>query len=111
VEGHYANFRFRQAEINRTLKTPEISRGKGFSKGDFDMFRAAVQLRPAGAGAPEQEPELTGIIFSPTKKLAVIRGEFYRQGDVYKGKRILEILEDRIVLQDGDREITLKLGG
>jgi len=51
--------------------------------------------------------DLTGIFGQGTALMAIINGEGYRVGDVIQGKRIVAILADRVVLEQGARRFVL----
>lgn len=52
---------------------------------------------------------LSGIIFSPTRKIAVINGQYLKPGDQILGERIMDITENTVQLQGPDGKITLFL--
>jgi hypothetical protein len=59
---------------------------------------------------------LTGIAWSKNKAAAIINGQVVREGDLLpvKGKKIykvLSILKNRVILQDQDKTITLRVRG
>jgi hypothetical protein len=55
------------------------------------------------------QPSLSGILWDEAKPLAVVDGEVVKTGDIVKGKKIIAIKQDRIILFDGSGEYELKL--
>jgi type II secretory pathway component PulC len=53
--------------------------------------------------------KLTGIFYSPEKKIAIINSEFYTEGDEIGNFKIEKIEHERIILSDGRREEELRL--
>ena len=52
---------------------------------------------------------LQAIITSGTKKIATINNQNFSQGDIVYGKKIMEILRDRVVVDDGGVRVHLVL--
>ena len=50
---------------------------------------------------------LNGVIHKKGSGVAIINSRIMRKGDAIAGKRIVEILEDRVILSDGDERIEL----
>ena len=50
---------------------------------------------------------LNGVIHKKGSGVAIINSRIMRKGDAIAGKRIVEILEDRVILSDGDERIDL----
>ena len=103
------DMRFREAEINRILKTSGISSGAHFSRKDFELFKMIDLEQPASA--KNSGNGLTGIIYSPSKQLAVINGQLCKLGDVIDGKKVVEILENKVTLEDETKKYSLEMGG
>ena len=62
----------------------------------------------AGAGmATDGEFHLSAIIYRAGRGVAIINNKILRKGDIIEGRRITEILEDRVVLQGaaGEKEL------
>ncbi len=51
--------------------------------------------------------ELTSIIWSPIHPRAIINGEIVEEGDSIDGKLVKRIEEDKVILMEGSRELTL----
>jgi hypothetical protein len=68
----------------------------------------ALPSQSAGTGiAADGEFHLSAIIYRAGRGVAIINNKILRQGDMIEGKRISEILEDRVVLQGaaGEKEL------
>ena len=50
---------------------------------------------------------LNGVIHRKGSGIAIINNRIMRKGDAIAGKRIVEILADRVILSDGDERIEL----
>lgn len=68
----------------------------------------ALPSPSAGAGtATDGEFHLSAIIYRAGRGVAIINNKILRKGDMIEGRRIAEILEDRVVLQGaaGEKEL------
>lgn len=64
--------------------------------------------RPTGGGMEaEGEFHLSAIIYRAGRGVAIINNKILRPGDMIEGRRVAEIREDRVVLQDavGKKEL------
>jgi hypothetical protein len=50
---------------------------------------------------------LNGVILRKGSGIAIINNRIMRKGDAIAGKRLIEILADRVILSDGDERIEL----
>ncbi len=50
---------------------------------------------------------LNGVIHRKGSGIAIINNRIMRKGDAIAGKRLIEILADRVILSDGDERIEL----
>lgn len=58
----------------------------------------------------KSEFNIEGIIYDPDDvSLALINGEFYKEGDEVKGATIVEIAQDYVVINRDDEDITIWL--
>jgi MSHA biogenesis protein MshK len=62
----------------------------------------------AGVGA-ERRTEVSAILISPQRRIAVINGELYREGDLVDGALLVRIEADSVRLKRGDRETVVPL--
>jgi hypothetical protein len=68
----------------------------------------ALPSQSAGTGiATDGEFHLSAIIYRTGRGVAIINNKILRQGDMIEGRRIAQILEDRVVLQGaaGEKEL------
>ncbi len=68
----------------------------------------ALPSQSPGAGiATDGEFHLSAIIYRAGRGVAIINNKILRKGDTIEGRRIAEILEDRVVLQGaaGEKEL------
>lgn len=68
----------------------------------------ALPRQSTGAGmATDGEFHLSAIIYREGRGVAIINNKILRKGDTIEGRRITEILEDRVVLQGaaGEKEL------
>jgi len=54
--------------------------------------------------------KIDGIIWDPKEPLAMINGRVVKKGDNFKGNVIVDIKEDRVILNDGIQDFELKVG-
>ena len=71
----------------------------------FSNSPLMAQARSPGDGA-----SLSGIIWDKIKPVAVINGKIVKIGDSVDNSRIINIKQDRVVLNDGVKDYELKLG-
>ena len=50
---------------------------------------------------------LSGVIYKSGGGVAIINNKVMKKGDVVSGKKLVEILKDRVILSDGDEKIEL----
>ena len=101
----------RNNEVNKILKVPEILNAESFSGDEFGIFKVQVQeVLPKKEELPEKM-NLTGIIYSDQKKVAVINGQLCREGDIINGKTVITISQKQVVLGDNQKKYILELGG
>jgi hypothetical protein len=70
------------------------------------VARAPVTI---GGRADARGPKLTGIFISANRRVAVIDGELYREGDEIGGLKIDRILADSVSLRRGNEAIAIRL--
>jgi hypothetical protein len=73
-------------------------------------------VTPKPAVSEESALVLSGIAWSKNKAVAIINGQVVREGDLLpvKGKKIykvITILKNRVIMQDQDKTITLRVRG
>lgn len=78
---------------------------KDWGKNPFSVSKAAIEV-PAVSG---QGIRLGGIIYDANEVCALINDELVRKGDLVDGKKVIEIRKDMVVLNDGTKDIELRL--
>ena len=63
----------------------------------------------AGGGPAEQGFALTGVLVSETRRIAVINGRFYREGDRINGEEILRIEPGSIRIRRNGEVVTVSV--
>ena len=69
----------------------------------------APQTDPDKAPQAQATWELTSILISPERRIAVINGKSLQVGQSIAGARVLSIDPHKVVLRHGSRQITLPL--
>ncbi|MDD5491312.1 MAG: hypothetical protein PHV60_01350 [bacterium] len=108
-----------EAVPKETIETAGQSWGRDPFIGD-----AAGEQQQSGTSVAVTKPPvseeaalvLSGIAWSKNKAVAIINGQVVREGDLLpvKGKKIykvITILKNRVILQDQDKTITLRVRG
>lgn len=88
---------------------------KGFEKNESkykwgkDPFITPLSERfdKKGGASKIDGMALSGIILRKGGGVAIINNKIMKKGDVIGGKRLIEILGDRVILADGDERIEL----
>lgn len=78
---------------------------KDWGKNPFSVSKAAI-VPPAGSGPGIR---LGGIIYDANEVCALINDELVCKGDSVDGKKVVEIQRDRVILNDGSKDIELRL--
>lgn len=55
--------------------------------------------------------ELQGIIWKRNRPTAIINGEICTIGEIFRGKKVSEITQDSVIMEEKGRKFTLTLGG
>lgn len=74
--------------------------------GSDPFFTPGMQKGKEGA-AKIDGMTLNGVIRRNGSGIAIINNRIMRKGDAIAGKRLIEILADRVILSDGDERIEL----
>ena len=72
-------------------------------------YRAPASNGPAGEA--RRSFELSGVLLSSSRRIAVINGELYREGDTVDGARVVRIDPRSVRLQRGDQIVVVELNG
>ncbi len=75
-----------------------------WGKNPFSASKAA-----SASAAGSQGARLGGIIYDANDVCALINDELVHRGDSVDGKKVLEIHRDRVILNDGTKDIELRL--
>jgi hypothetical protein len=77
---------------------------------DLKLVRDPFSQAPiVSAKASPYGVQLSGIMFDEGKSAAIINGEIVKVGDTIGGKVVVAIKRDRVVLDDGSKELELVL--
>jgi hypothetical protein len=63
----------------------------------------------AGVNAVPRGPRLTGVFISANRRVAVIDGELYREGDEVRGLKIIAIEPNSVSLRRGNEAVAVHL--
>lgn len=74
------------------------------------LLGVLIQLSPLALAAPADVMRLNAVLISPASAVALIDGERYRAGDRAGNVEILDILEGAILVHEGARELTVRVG-
>jgi len=66
-------------------------------------------LGAGGSGRADSDLQLQSVLVSDSRRIAIINGERLRPGDRIAGARIKDIEFGRVVIERGERTITLHL--
>ena len=77
---------------------------KDWGKNPFSVSKAASASAVGSQGA-----RLGGIIYDANDVCALINDELVHRGDSVGGKKVVEIHRDRVILNDGTKDIELRL--
>ncbi len=77
---------------------------RDWGKNPFSVSKAASASAVGSQGA-----RLGGIIYDANDVCALINDELVHRGDSVDGKKVLEIHRDRVILNDGTKDIELRL--
>ena len=75
-----------------------------------DPMRPYSPASPAAGDQRAARPfRLTGVLIAATRRVAVINGALYREGDTVNGARVVRIERDSVQLRRGNENLTLQL--
>lgn len=75
-----------------------------------DPMRPYTPASPtAGAERTARPFKLTGVLISATRRVAVINGALYREGDTINGARVVSIEPNSVQLRRGSQDFALQL--
>lgn len=75
-----------------------------------DPMRPYAPASPAASNDPAARPfKLTGVLVAATRRVAVINGTLYREGDTVNGARIVRIDPASVQLRRGSENLSLQL--
>jgi MSHA biogenesis protein MshK len=76
-----------------------------------DPTRPYRSASPGGPGEAARPFELSGVLLAPNRRVAVINGGLYREGDLVNGARVVRIEPRSVRLQRGDQSLVVELSG
>jgi MSHA biogenesis protein MshK len=81
------------------------------AEGLVDPTRPPAMIESAGeqAASASAGPVVQSILISPTRRIATINGQAFKQGDKYGEARVVKITENEVVIRNGQEMQTLKL--
>jgi hypothetical protein len=71
---------------------------------------AAVDAAGPTVGAPTPRFRLTGVLISPTRRIAILNGKPCQEGQRVAGAQLMKIESRSVQLRDGNHEIVVLLG-
>lgn len=75
-----------------------------------DPMRPYIPSSSSGGDQPAASPfTLTGVLVAATRRVAVINGALYREGDTINGARVVRIDPASVQLRRGNEDFALKL--
>jgi MSHA biogenesis protein MshK len=84
--------------------------------GAEDELPVRDPMRPFGrdgaggvAAAPAPRFTLTGVVISPSRRVAILNGRPYKQGDSIDGAEIVAVESHAVRLNDGGNELVIPL--
>lgn len=91
------------------VNTAGLEKNESQYKWGNDPFLAPKNMRQKGQeGALKiNGMVLNGVIYKSGGGVAIINNKIMKKGDVVAGKKLVEILKDRVILSDGDEKIEL----
>lgn len=88
--------------------TPKITPGQRKRTEFVDWGRNPFVWRKATAG-PTSGLTLSGIVWDEEASYAIINGDIVHTGDTIDGKTVKRIEQDKVILNDGLKDYTLRL--
>ena len=86
--------------INRTW-LDKMQEASSWGRNPFYFPRGGVNVNQASSPAFDGSGlQLSAIIYHPEGSVAIINHQIVRQGDEVVGRKVVSILEDRVVMQD-----------
>lgn len=64
---------------------------------------------PAAVGQARGEMVLSGIMWDETDPTAIINDEIVRVGDSVGGRKVVDIKQDRVIVDDGSGKVEIRL--
>ena len=100
--------------FDRVLAAIAVLLVLGAAHADEAPLRDPMQpYRPAqiaaAAGAAQPRYALTAVLISPARKIAVVNGRAYRQGERVSGAELVRIEPDAVHLREGNANIVIRL--
>jgi len=74
------------------------------------LIRDAGSTAGAATAAARPRFALTGVVISPLRRVAIVNGKPYRQGESVAGAEIVAIESHAVRLRDGATELVIPLG-
>lgn len=75
-----------------------------------DPMRPYIPAAPTAGGQRVARPfTLTGVLIAATRRIAVINGSLYREGDTIDGARVVRIEPSSVQLRRGSEDLLLQL--
>ncbi len=96
-----------RAQLLSEINTQWLERQEKALQWGRDPFALPSRPSPSAGMAADGEFQLSAIIYRAGRGVAIINNKILRKGDMIEGRRVTEILEDRVVLQGaaGEKEL------
>lgn len=89
--------------VNKTEPQDEISQ---WGRDPFSGKIYVTASRAQGLG----DLKVEGIIWDKNNPMAMVNGHVLKKGDNFKGNVVVDIKENSVILNDGNRDLELKIG-
>lgn len=89
-------------------KDAPVQRNTPALKDPTQPYRPNADGSPVGA--PQPRFRLTGLLISPTRRIAIMNGKPLQEGQHVAGAQIVKIDAHSVQLRDGDRDLVIQLG-
>lgn len=99
------------AESLVDVKVDELSKPTKPRWGKDPFMKAGDRGRPVAEDLGPKNLVVEGIISNGNRAMAIINNGFYRKGDIIDGFVIKDIRTDRVILQRGGKDYTLRMEG
>ncbi|MDO8536128.1 MAG: hypothetical protein Q7S30_03880 [Candidatus Omnitrophota bacterium] len=93
----------------RSVTTNVLSIGRHAKRSQFRIWKRNPFVSGMAPMSANTQLALNGIIWDKTKPKAMIGDAIVVKGDTIGSNKVVDILQDRVILNDGTKEFELKL--